>query len=73
MIPRHITDHTNSHPSKDQPVFINQQYTDDIGWISTSKYKTNRLKKETSQMLKKRNQQINDTKTEEFDIERGGD
>ncbi len=53
MIPPHITDHTLSHPSKDHPLFIDQQYADDIGWISTPKYKTNRLKKETPQRLKK--------------------
>ncbi len=73
MIAPHIIDHAYSHPSKDQPVLIDQQYADDVGWISTSKYKTNRLKKETPQKLKKRNLQINGTKTEEFDIERGGD
>ncbi len=61
------------HPSKDQPVVIDQQYSDDIVWISTSKYKTNRLKKETPQMFKRRNQQINGPKTEDYNMERGGD
>ncbi len=42
MITPHIIDHTYSNPSKEQPVLIDEQYSDDIGWISTSKYKTNR-------------------------------
>ncbi len=33
MIPPHLTDHTYLHPSKDQPIFIDQQYADDVGWI----------------------------------------
>ncbi len=73
MIAPHIIEHTYSHPSKKQSILINQQYADDIGWISTAKYKTNRIKKETPQMLKKRNLQINGTKAEEFGIEREGD
>ncbi len=44
MIAPHIIDHTYSHPSKEQPILIDQQYADDIGWISTAKYKTNRIK-----------------------------
>ncbi len=54
MIPPHIRDHI--HPSQDQTVVIGQQYADDIEWISTSKYKTNKL------IRLKRNLQIIDPK-----------
>ncbi len=41
--------------------------------FSTSQYQTNKLQKETPQRFKTGNLQINRQKTDEYDLERGGD
>ena len=56
-----------------EPAFLlEQQFADDISFASTSTSEIDRIQKETSSDLAKRNLQINDSKTERYSIERGG-
>ena len=71
-IPPIMAEHAYSLPSHHQPILIDQQYADDIGWITTAKYTTNLIKDRVPLKLKGRGLEINDTKTEEYDITRGG-
>ena len=49
---------------------IDSQYADDLTWINTVKEELNRIKEWITTQLKARNLTINDTKTEEFTIDR---
>ena len=70
--PKHLQDHTYSgtHPKKN--LIINQQYADDIGWITTNNGVTETIKKTVPPKLKSRNLTINVDKTEEYVITREG-
>ena len=72
LIPPHLMEHSYSEPTNEQPIIINQQYADDIGWVTTAKYKTDSVKRLIPGKLMDRGLQINATKTEEFVISRGG-
>ena len=71
ILPSHITDH-NYTIKRDTNVLINQQYADDIGWITNAKHKTNQIKRTVPEKLKSRNLQVNQNKTEEHSIKRNG-
>ena len=71
LLAHHIKDHTYSSPSENS-ITINQQYADDIGWISNSKYSIDRALHTIPSKLKARNLNINETKTEIYDIKRNG-
>ena len=73
IITPQLRDHTYSRPPIEQPIVINQQYADDIGWVTTAKYRTTYIKKTMPTKLKRRNLYVNEGKTEEYDIKRGGD
>ena len=72
FIPPEIQDHLYCKPPKEFPLLIDQQYADDIGWISTAKHITDRIKENIPKKLKERNLQVNEGKTEEYTIKRGG-
>ena len=72
LIPPHLMEHSYSQPTNEHPIIINQQYADDIGWVTTAKYKTDSVKRLIPGKLMDRGLQINATKTEEFVISRGG-
>jgi exonuclease III len=69
-LPSHLADHSYASPS--HCVDIDQQYADDIGWITTNPGKTTKIKQTIPQKLKKRNLTINEEKTEEYKVKRGG-
>ena len=55
----------------DHKVVINQQYADDISWITNVEVLKEDLKKVVPSKLKEKNLQINETKSEEYVIKRG--
>ena len=57
----------------DHKFIINQQYADDISWITNVEILKEDLKKIVPSTLKEQNLQINETKPEEFVIKRGGE
>ena len=71
LLPLHLQDHDYSN-YQDHTFIIDQQYADDIGWVTNSKYRTDKIKTEIPEKLKKRNLQVNNGKTEEFSIKRNG-
>ena len=73
IITSQLRHHTYSRPTIEQPIVINQQYVDDIGWVTTAKYRTTYIKKTMPIKLKRRNLYVNEGKTNEYDIKRDGD
>ncbi len=70
--------HTNNVEGKrnskdDHNIIINQQYADDISWITNMETVKENLKKEVPSILKEKNLQVNETKSEEYVIKRGED
>ncbi len=69
--PPELQSHTYCHiPDLKRPFMLDQQYADDIGWMSVSKCRTNTVKNEVPPKLKKRNLNVNELKTEEYSISR---
>ena len=66
-IPEHMCDH-NYVECKESGLTIDQQFADDVGWVSTSTNKTKQIEIETEQKLNKRNLKLNKTKTEKYKI-----
>ena len=60
-------DHTYFTPTENY-FTIDQQYADDIGFISTGKHLLKKTEKELPIILKKRNLFINQQKTENYEI-----
>ena len=56
----------------DNPLIIDQQYADDIGYVTNITGKTETLRREIPKIIKKRNLFVNDAKTESYDIKRKG-
>ncbi len=70
-IPKELHDHIyHQIPELPRPFLLEQQYADDIGWLTVSKGRTDALKKEIPVKLKKRNLIVNESKTEEYTISR---
>ena len=69
ILPSHLIDH-NYAIKRDTSILINQQYADDIGWISNAKHRTEQIKRTIPDKLKSRNLQVNKNKTEEHHIKR---
>ena len=65
----HISDHTYA---KTDNVMISQQYADDTSWITSNKQMKEELKAVVPRILKSKNLQANESKTEEYEIIRGG-
>jgi len=67
ILPPHVQDH--NYANKKEIGFSNdQQFADDISYMSTNKGNKDYVKRDIPQKLKKRNLLINDKKTEEYDI-----
>ncbi len=73
LLPESPKDHTYS-TLIDNALLIDQQYADDTGWIGiNAKHKTDKITREIPQKLKRNNLFVNESKTEEYQIKRGGD
>jgi len=72
LMPKHLVDHTYAHP-KDAYFEIEQQYADDISWVTNAEHKIEYVKKTVPKKLKEFNLNVNEKKTEEFKISRNGD
>ena len=67
ILPNHISDH-NYTGFTDFYFTLDQQYADDIGFISTGKHIVNKIERDLPNILENRNLFINRQKTEKFDI-----
>eukprot|EP00794_Sanderia_malayensis_P008267 gene8266-biopygen6685 len=54
------------------PFIIDQQYADDTGWITSDTERSREIRREVPPKLKEKNLMVNDTKTEEHEVERNG-
>ncbi len=66
-----LQDH-NYNTKNDHTITIDQQYADDVGWITNRQYISQAIKKTAPKKLKKRNLQVNETKTETYTVKRVG-
>ncbi len=73
MIPPELYDHSYANIPHEEPFTLDQQYADDIGWMSVAKYRMDFIKDDVPSKLKARNLMVNESKTEEFTIRRNGD
>ena len=71
ILPEHLLDH--SYSKELEYINIDQQYADDITWITTNTGVTSNIKKVIPEKLKERNLQINKDKTEEYKIKKDSD
>jgi hypothetical protein len=67
-IPPHLTDHTYNKPP--HHININMQYADDIAFMTTNPTELEAMKTNLPPILKARNLNINNTKTEQYTISR---
>ena len=73
LLPKHLQDHTYCTKT-DSSILIDQQYADDISWISVNnKHKIEHIKQTVPKKLRSRNLIINDSKTEQYEIKRNGE
>jgi hypothetical protein len=72
ITPQHLHDHNYHKPNPARKLNIDQQYADDIGWVTTSKEIRSYIKDNIPPKLKKRNLNVNLEKTEEFTVSRTG-
>jgi len=70
-VPPHLNYHTYAIP-RNTSFNIGQQYADDISYISNSKHIIDHRKEVIPPLLKKRNSNVNISKTEEHHINREG-
>ncbi len=73
IIPPQVEEHNYSRIPYPRPLTISQQYADDIGWLTTSQHMKTVIKEDIPPQLKHRNLHVNESKTEEYTIERNGD
>ena len=71
LLPKHLQDHSYA-TKRDIYLDINLQYADDISWISNADHKIEDVKKRIPNQLESFNLHVNETKTEEHRIKRGG-
>jgi hypothetical protein len=72
LLPDHLKDH--SYTKKvDTYLDINQQYADDISWVTTAQHKIDHIKETIPEQLKKYNLHVNEKKTEEYKVSRNTD
>ena len=62
IYPPIMIEHSYSKPPHQQPILIDQQYADDIGWVTTAKYKTDHIEEQVPLKLTIRELFINDSK-----------
>ena len=70
-IPEHLRDH-NYNIVKNETLDINQEYADDISFITNSLHKHEHRKTSVPKKLERRNLIVNTSKTEQFHIHRTG-
>ena len=70
--PPYVEDHRYPNFSTNL-LMIDQKYADDISWITNKEERKNEIRKQVPPILKEKNLQVNDSKTEEYEIKRGGD
>ena len=68
-VPSHIEDHMYS--KLNSLLMIDQQYADDVSWITNNTVIKENLKKEVPTILKDKNLKVNEGKTEEYQIGKG--
>ena len=66
LLPTHLQDHSYCTPNPNQSVTIDQQYADDISWITTNSGLITKIKKTV------RNLTVNGEKTELYKVTREG-
>ena len=71
LLPTYLRDHTYS-VMKENHLMIDQQYADDISWLSTSKSKIEEIENNIPGKLQSRNLKVNHSKTEKYCIKRQG-
>ena len=71
LLPKHLQDHSYA-TKRDIYLDINLQYADDISWISNADHKIEDVKKRIPNQLESFDLHVNETKTEEHRIKRGG-
>jgi hypothetical protein len=71
-VPPFIEDHRYTKYSN-KLLMIDQQYADDISWITNNEARKRALKEEVPKIIREKNLQANNTKTEEYTINREGD
>ena len=70
-LPKHLNDHNYCTPTNN--IFtVDQQYADDIGWASTGIHILEQIEKDIPEVLESRNLFVNESKTEKYEICRGG-
>ena len=72
-IPPELQDHTYNKEPLTTQVKIDQQYADDISYITTTKQATDNIKQNVPKRLKERGLLVNETKTEDYNIKRNGE
>ena len=70
--PSHREDH-NYCTNVNTNILIDQQHADDISWVANDVKETQDLKREVPLILEDKNLIVNNTKTEEYEVVRGGD
>ena len=83
LLPEHLKDHMYGRPSNTKidkkgtwiknDLSIDQQYADDISFISTNRGKIDTIKSKIPKKLKERNLNVNESKTEDYTIKKNGD
>lgn len=71
LVPRNLMDHTYSTPIEEE-LNIDQQYADDISYLTDAPHIHEHHKSTVPQTIKKRNLLVNNEKTEEYEISRTG-
>eukprot|EP00794_Sanderia_malayensis_P018431 gene18431-biopygen12371 len=70
-MPKAIRDHDYGKYTI-SPFMIDQQYADDTGWITNDAESSREIRREVPPKLKQKNLMVNDTKSEEYEVERNG-
>ena len=71
LVPRNLMDHTYSTPIEEE-LNIDQQYADDISYLTDAPHIHEHHKSTVPQTIKERNLLVNNEKTEEYEISRTG-
>jgi sorting nexin-29 len=71
-LPPHLSDHSYYNKLPQSELSIQQQYADDISWITTNKGLIEHVKKEIPEKLRSKNLMVNKDKTEEYEIKKEG-
>jgi hypothetical protein len=67
-----LQDHSYATATREHSVVIDQQYADDIGWMANKQECVQKIKETVPRKLRKRNLQVNEAKTEEYQVKKRG-